>query len=80
MFAASRRLLLAARSLSWGSARWWPPGPPTRCPGITIDWAYYNPVSLVLKDKGWLGRRWKAAGRVGDLGAGAPAATRRSSS
>jgi sulfonate transport system substrate-binding protein len=21
---------------------------------ITIDWAYYNPVSLVLKDKGWL--------------------------
>lgn len=21
---------------------------------ITVDWAYYNPVSLVLKDKGWL--------------------------
>lgn len=21
---------------------------------ITVDWAYYNPVSLVLKDKGWI--------------------------
>ncbi len=21
---------------------------------ITVDWAYYNPVSLVLRDKGWL--------------------------
>src|SRR4051794_41969170 len=21
---------------------------------ITVDWAYYNPVSLVLKEKGWL--------------------------
>ncbi|MGE0736399.1 MAG: aliphatic sulfonate ABC transporter substrate-binding protein [Alphaproteobacteria bacterium] len=21
---------------------------------VTLDWAYYNPVSLVLKDKGWL--------------------------
>src|SRR5262245_8371987 len=21
---------------------------------ITLDWAYYNPVSLVLKEKGWL--------------------------
>lgn len=21
---------------------------------ITLDWAYYNPVSLVLKDKGWI--------------------------
>jgi len=24
---------------------------PTR---LTLDWAYYNPVSLVLKEKGWL--------------------------
>jgi sulfonate transport system substrate-binding protein len=22
--------------------------------GITVDWAYYNPVSLVLREKGWL--------------------------
>ena len=21
---------------------------------ITVDWAYYNPVSLVLKDKCWI--------------------------
>jgi ABC-type glycerol-3-phosphate transport system substrate-binding protein len=21
---------------------------------ITVDWAYYNPVSLVLREKGWL--------------------------
>jgi sulfonate transport system substrate-binding protein len=29
---------------------------------ITIDWAYYNPVSLVLKEKGWLEDELKADG------------------
>lgn len=30
--------------------------------GITLDWAYYNPVSLVLKDKGWLEEALKPQG------------------
>ena len=30
---------------------------------IGIDFAYYNPVSLVLKDKGWV--RDAAAARIG---------------
>jgi len=30
--------------------------------GITLDWAYYNPVSLVLKQKGWLEEALKPQG------------------
>jgi sulfonate transport system substrate-binding protein len=30
--------------------------------GITIDWATYNPVSMLLKDKGWLEREFKDDG------------------
>ena len=29
---------------------------------IRIDFAYYNPVSLLLKDKGWLEEEFKADG------------------
>lgn len=29
---------------------------------LTVDWAYYNPVSLVLKQKGWLEDEFKADG------------------
>ncbi|MFE0753757.1 aliphatic sulfonate ABC transporter substrate-binding protein [Inquilinus sp. NPDC058860] len=29
---------------------------------ITLDWAYYNPVSLVLKEKGWLEEALKPQG------------------
>jgi sulfonate transport system substrate-binding protein len=29
---------------------------------ITLDWAYYNPVSLILKDKGWLEEELAADG------------------
>lgn len=29
---------------------------------ITLDWAYYNPVSIVLKDKGWVEDEFKADG------------------
>ncbi len=29
---------------------------------ITLDWAYYNPVSLILKDKGWLEKEFAADG------------------
>ena len=33
--------------------------PPKR---ISLDWAYYNPVSLVLKDKGWIEEEFKKDG------------------
>jgi len=33
--------------------------PPKR---ITLDWAYYNPVSLVLKDKGWIEKEFEKDG------------------
>ena len=33
--------------------------PPKR---ITLDWAYYNPVSLVLKDKGWIEKEFAKDG------------------
>ena len=29
---------------------------------IKLDWAYYNPLSLVLKDKGWLEEEFKKDG------------------
>ncbi len=29
---------------------------------LTLDWAYYNPVSLVLKEKGWLEEELRADG------------------
>ena len=29
---------------------------------LALDWAYYNPVSLVLKDKGWVEEEFKADG------------------
>jgi sulfonate transport system substrate-binding protein len=29
---------------------------------IVLDWAYYNPVSLILKDKGWLEKEFAADG------------------
>lgn len=29
---------------------------------ITIDWATYNPVSMVLKEKGWLEEEFKKDG------------------
>jgi sulfonate transport system substrate-binding protein len=33
--------------------------PPKR---LTLDWAYYNPVSLVLKDKGWIEKEFEKDG------------------
>ena len=33
--------------------------PPRR---LTLDWAYYNPVSLVLKDKGWIEKEFERDG------------------
>ena len=47
---------------------------------LTLDWAYYNPVSLVLKEKGWLEEELEADGHRGALGAEPRLATRRSSS
>lgn len=29
---------------------------------VSLDWAYYNPLSLVLRDKGWLDEEFKRAG------------------
>jgi sulfonate transport system substrate-binding protein len=60
--AASRRLALkviaaAAGLLAAGSAR--AADLPSQ---LTLDWAYYNPVSLVLKEKGWLEEELKADG------------------
>jgi sulfonate transport system substrate-binding protein len=38
-------------------------GPAQAAPdSIRIDFAYYNPVSLLLKDKGWLEEEFKADG------------------
>lgn len=57
-----RQLLAAAGSLALATAL--PAGlaradvPDT----LTLDWAYYNPVSLVLKEKGWLEEELKADG------------------
>jgi sulfonate transport system substrate-binding protein len=33
--------------------------PPKR---LTLDWAYYNPVSLVLKEKGWIEKEFEKEG------------------
>jgi sulfonate transport system substrate-binding protein len=61
MLAVSRRALLAASVVlaAFGpvAAR-----AADAVAGITIDWAYYNPVSLVLKDKGWLEEALKPQG------------------
>src|SRR5262249_4635654 len=51
-------VLLAATGLAAGLA-----GPAAAKPDtITIDWAYYTPVSLVLKDNGWLEEEFKKDG------------------
>jgi sulfonate transport system substrate-binding protein len=50
--------LLAAAALAVGLAGQAAAAPAT----ITVDWAYYNPVSLVLKDNGWLEEEFKKDG------------------
>ena len=60
--AASRRLALkvvaaAAALLAAGTTR--AADLPSQ---LTLDWAYYNPVSLVLKQEGWLEEELKADG------------------
>ena len=47
---------------------------------VTLDWAYYNPVSLVLKQEGWLEEELEAGRDRGPAGCRAWARTRRSSS
>ena len=71
-----------ARLLAWLS-----PGPPAldRSPrrrqgrALALDWAYYNPVSLVLKDKGWIEEEFAADG-IEVTWVQSPARTRPSSS
>ncbi|MGO4124189.1 aliphatic sulfonate ABC transporter substrate-binding protein [Inquilinus sp. YAF38] len=61
MITLSRRLLLAGSIIVAALA----PAPGRAADpvsGITLDWAYYNPVSLVLKDKGWLEEALKPQG------------------
>lgn len=61
MITLSRRLLLAGSIVVAALA----PAPGRAADpvsAITLDWAYYNPVSLVLKDKGWLEEALKPQG------------------
>ncbi|WP_026870529.1 aliphatic sulfonate ABC transporter substrate-binding protein [Inquilinus limosus] len=53
MITLSRRLLLAG-SIAAAVSLPAPGRAAEPVSGITLDWAYYNPVSLVLKEKGWL--------------------------
>ena len=57
----SRRQLLAfgAFAVMLAASRAAPCG---RVDTVTLDWAYYNPVSLVLKEEGWLEEELKADG------------------
>ncbi|TSD84831.1 aliphatic sulfonate ABC transporter substrate-binding protein [Mycobacterium sp. KBS0706] len=61
MITLSRRLLLAGSivvaALAPAAGRAADP-----VSAITLDWAYYSPVSLVLKDKGWLEEALKPQG------------------
>ena len=58
----SRRHLLAiGASLAVGCASACP-RPAADLDTVTLDWAYYNPVSLVLKQEGWLEEELKADG------------------
>jgi len=59
MFLTRRSIILgaaAAASLAAGANA---AEPPKR---INLDWAYYNPVSLVLKEKGWIEEEFKKDG------------------
>jgi sulfonate transport system substrate-binding protein len=35
----------------------------TDLPALRLDYAYYNPVALVLKDKGWVEEEFGKTGR-----------------
>lgn len=49
-----KKLMLAAIALIGGATLSLPAGAAELPTEIRLDYAYYNPVSLVLKDKGWL--------------------------
>jgi sulfonate transport system substrate-binding protein len=70
--------ILAAGALAMPAA----PAAAQRPDTVTLDWAYYNPVSLVVKQQGWLEEELAASRRRGSASAGcrAWARTRRSSS
>lgn len=58
----TRRLCLAL-GFSLLTAGLLPPVAASAAPGtVTLDWAYYNPVSLVLKKEGWLEEELKPDG------------------
>jgi sulfonate transport system substrate-binding protein len=45
-----RSTLVLALVVLWGAPGWGA----DRLAAVRVDWAYYNPVSLILKDKGWM--------------------------
>ncbi len=55
----TRRTIVAAGLASLALASPLAAEPPGR---LTLDWAYYNPVSLVLKEKGWIEREFEKDG------------------
>ena len=67
--AASRRLALKVIAATAGLLAAGPARAADLPSQLTLDWAYYNPVSLVLKQKGWLEEELKADGIEVQLGA-----------
>jgi len=59
MFLTRRSIILAAAAAAALAAGANAAEPPKR---ISLDWAYYNPVSLVLKEKGWIEEEFKKDG------------------
>lgn len=59
MFPTRRSIVLAAAAAAALAAGANAAEPPKR---ISLDWAYYNPVSLVLKDKGWIEEEFRKDG------------------
>lgn len=61
-FQVSRRAILAAAAASLALALPFPVSAADKPSEIRLDYAYYNPVSLLLKEKGWLEEELKKDG------------------
>lgn len=59
MFLTRRSIILAAAAAATLATGAKAAEPPKR---ISLDWAYYNPVSLVLKEKAWIEEEFKKDG------------------